>query len=515
MENNQDIFEMMKNAKELHGEPQIVEGETEMLLSPEKIKQIEEMGKQDPRYQARERGEEVFVDVEKQKETSKEYSGSGLVVQKKEKKTQDGVEIGLTEEGKAKIDKRSAELDDEIKEAKEKAEKAKAQYEANKKKKEEVQNIDELSEEEYREKVQQAVVLIDKTKMGSIINFTDEERAKLEKVESIKLEEIENIKIPVKKEKKLNDKNKFKKLIKGAAIPFTAHIVLPCSGYTCEISACSTYEILTLTLSDKYRDNTSNSLRERWSIIYSHIVNTSIGNFNSFDLFAHNTCALDYETFLYGILSATYGGSQKDFPMDCECKNSFQYTDDVKNFMRAERMSPKLVELFTGIADNSAIVERAIEYRKQHAPLLDAKVITLPYSKFRVYLQIQSVYDVINDNSGLLEERYKEEKDMVRENIVKLVRTITKIAIDDPEDETSEYKIEDPEEKVDVVYQLSSTDTTILEKYINDMVSDKQIEYGAVDIVCPKCHKVTKYLPMPIESMLFFLVGQDSGRAIL
>ena len=209
MENNQDIFEMMKNAKELHGEPQIVEGETEMLLSPEKIKQIEEMGKQDPRYQARERGEEVFVDVEKQRETSKEYSGSGLVVQKKEKKTQDGVEIGLTEEGKAKIDKRSAELDEEIKEAKEKAEKAKAQYEANKKKKEEVQNIDELSEEEYREKVQQAVVLIDKTKMGSIINFTDEERAKLEKVESIKLEEIENIKIPVKKEKKLNDKNKF------------------------------------------------------------------------------------------------------------------------------------------------------------------------------------------------------------------------------------------------------------------------------------------------------------------
>ena len=513
MENNKDIFEMMKKAKELGGEPEIIEGETEMLLTPERINQIEEMGKQDPRYKARERGEEVFVDVEKQKESSEEYQGSGLVVQKKEKKTQDGVEIGLTDEGKAKIDKRSAELDEEIEQAKALAEKAKAKYEAKQKQKE--QNIDELSEEEYSEKVQQAVVLIDKTKMGAVINFTDEERAKLERVESIKLEEIENIKIPIKKAKKIKDKNKFKKLIKGAAIPFTAHIVLPCSGYTCEISACSTYEILTLTLSDKYRDNSSNSLRERWSIIYSHIVNTSIGKFNSFDTFAHNTCALDYETFLYGILSATYGGTQKDFPMDCECKNSFQYTDDVKNFMRAERMSPKLVQLFTGIADNSAVVEKAVEFRKQHAPILDCKIITLPYSKFRVHLQIQSVYDVINDDSDILEERYKDEKDMVRENIVKLVRTISKICIDDPEDETSEYEVEDPEEKVDVVYHLSSTDTMILEKYINEMVTNMQIEYGAVNIVCPKCKKVTKYLPMPIESMLFFLVGQDSGKAIL
>ena len=169
MENNKDIFEMMKKAKELGGEPEIIEGETEMLLTPERIKQIEEMGKQDPRYKARERGEEVFVDVEKQKESSEEYQGSGLLVQKKEKKTQDGVEIGLTDEGKAKIDKRSAELDEEIEQAKTLAEKAKAKYEANQKQKE--QNIDELSEEEYNEKVQQAVVLIDKTKMGAVINF--------------------------------------------------------------------------------------------------------------------------------------------------------------------------------------------------------------------------------------------------------------------------------------------------------------------------------------------------------
>lgn len=510
MDNNQDLFSMMNNAKEL-GQPEIIPGETEMLLSPERIKEIEEIGKKDPRYIAKENGQEVFVDPRKQEEENENMTGL-IVDKKKPKNEQDGVQIGLTEEGHKKIDKRLSEMDEEIEEAKALYEKKKAEYEAKQEKIKE-KSLNELTSDEYDEKVKEAVVLIDKTKMGSIINFTEEERAKLEKVNTIKLEEIENVKVPVKKTKRLKDKGKFKKLIKGAAIPFTAHIVLPCSGYTCEISACSTYEILALTLSDKYKDDSTNALREKWSIIHSHIINTSIGNM-SFDVFAHNTAAIDYETFLYGILSATYSGSQKEFPMDCECGNSFDYTDDVKNFLRAERMSPKLVQLFTGVADNSVSLEKATTFRNEFAPLLTRKVITLPYSNFRFHIQLQSVYDLINDNTLSLEEKYKNEKDMVRETIINMVKNIKKICIDDPEDSEAEYEIVDSEEKVEVIYQLANNDTMILEKYVNEMISDMELEYGAVNVVCPKCKKVTKFIQMPLENMLFFLVGQDSRKAI-
>ena len=40
----------------------------------------------------------------------------------------------------------------------------------------------------FREKYDEAIVVIDKTGMGSVVNFTDEEREKLEKVKKIKLE---------------------------------------------------------------------------------------------------------------------------------------------------------------------------------------------------------------------------------------------------------------------------------------------------------------------------------------
>ena len=39
---------------------------------------------------------------------------------------------------------------------------------------------------EFMNKYNEAIVVIDKTGMGSVINFTDEERQKLEKVKKIK-----------------------------------------------------------------------------------------------------------------------------------------------------------------------------------------------------------------------------------------------------------------------------------------------------------------------------------------
>ncbi len=118
--------------------------------------------------------------------------------------------------------------------------------------------------EEFVKKYKEAVVVIDKSQMGQVINFTDDERAKLEKVKKIKLEEVETIELPVGKCKRVK-KGSADKILKKVNSIRTTPVVLPVSGFTAVMKGCSTFELMGLVSNN---NNTVEGLVSKWTLIY-------------------------------------------------------------------------------------------------------------------------------------------------------------------------------------------------------------------------------------------------------
>ena len=134
-----------------------------------------------------------------------------------------------------------------------------------------------MTKDEFNQKYEEAIVIIDKSGFGRVINFTDEEHEKLEKVKKIKLEEIENISLDTIKTKKPKKKD-IDKIIKRITNVTTTNIVLPISGYTAEIKGCSAYELISLI------DGNENALlnaQRRWSLSSSLMMLSRLQNLSS------------------------------------------------------------------------------------------------------------------------------------------------------------------------------------------------------------------------------------------
>lgn len=374
---------------------------------------------------------------------------------------------------------------------------------------EEEKETEEIKQEEI------VKVIIDKTGLGRVIDFTEEERAKLEKSKVIKLEEIENVQLDVKKTKKLVDgsnRKKLSKLLERKAIPYTTQMIAPSSGYTATIKACSTYELLSLILAEQAEEDPVISQEKKWSVIYNKIVDTSIGKM-SFDMFMHNTSHLDYKMFIYSILTATYGAQKKNIPFDCEaCGTSFEAPLDTKAILRTEKMGDRMLQLIAKAVDNSHVKEDAENYHRNLAPVTQTKLIKLPFSQYIIELQVQSVYDNIHKSLEIIKDLA--DKDKIKAQLALLASTIAKILIDD-EETGDRYEITDNEDIIEVLYSLQDDDMAIVTQQAGDMIDGlDDIQFGIKNLVCPKCGKVTPFVPLDIESLLFFLSQESNTTTV-
>jgi hypothetical protein len=181
------------------------------------------------------------------------YHGPGLIVDSKELADSIQPEVqpkytGVTPETEGYVDNYMKAMDEDIEAAKHIAEMKKSEMQSDTTTSDDEDNDEEpqMTKDEFDRSYNEAIVVIDKTGMGTIIDFTDEERAKLEKVKKIKIEEIETISLQSFKTKKIKKKENLEKLLKRQANIHTTPIVLPASGYTATIRGCSTYELIAL-----------------------------------------------------------------------------------------------------------------------------------------------------------------------------------------------------------------------------------------------------------------------------
>lgn len=550
-------------AQKIKEQCNIEEGETISLLGEDSVQRIIDEGKKDPRYVEGKKNLENFktqgVKISYSDETPAERNLKGLENEEdpnaetmkgiiiENKKPAEKLHHGqLSPDIDEKINKVSSELDEDIKAAKKDLEEllgreledgempSPEEVAAAKRRKagianeeddymsdEAIRAEEEAEAEENERRYAEAVVIIDKSGVGEI-NFTEEERAKLQEVKVIKLEEVEKREIPVFKTKKPNRKKSVKQILEKTISPYTTKIVASNSGFTATMSACSAYELIELLTADELYDAAAEGLRAKWQIIYNHVIDTSIGKM-SFDTFLRNVSNLDFDMFIYGILASTYGSKEQTMEITCfrhcgpfdkngEATNfTHEYNFFIKELLRPERFSERIAELFKGVVDNSTTKDGAIAYRDEHAPVLMTKNIYDETTGMWFQLQIPDVHEVITDIYPNL-EKYNKHKEVIKGQLAIMASNVRRILVPDlDENDGSFFELTTLEDKIECLYSLPKPSLEIVRTKIDELADGLSMEFGFMNVRCTNCKHVTPFIPVDLSQMLFILAEQANN----
>lgn len=461
-------------------------------------------------------------------------SENGFAVETSEVISHGGIKGGGVAGNLISAEQMSA-IEETLKELDESTEKAKAEFDAwNKKQKEEndvkkfdnnrpeIQDGESLSIEdepeeesivdgsetgaEFKKRYEEAVVVIDKTGMGQVINFTDEEREKLQKVKSIKLKEVETIELKSIKTKKAKTGVADKILEKRNSVRNTT-VVLPVSGLTMVMKGCSTFELMGLITGT---DVDVMSLVAKWTLIHSKIESTSIGKMD-FNTFLNNVASMEYDILVYGILCATFP-DEDTFPLKCpKCKSDIEHKYYVRSLLRAEEMSDKLKEKVKEVADASYTENKAKECFNNS--LLNSELtIKLPGSELICTLGVQNAYSFIYDSVNAIDKL-----DAKYNQATILTSAISTIFVPNPDDNGETYlEIDDTEDKIKFVYSLDAKDISILSTKIGEITEGMQFTFGLMDINCQnmKCKNHVNSIEVELDTILFHKYQQAMNITI-
>lgn len=462
---------------------------------------------------------------------------NGFVVEEDEVVNHGGIKGGGVPGNLISAEQMSA-IEETLKEIDESTEKAKAEFDAwNKKQKQEAdtnkkmgssriiedgeslsQDDEEINEDnnmadssesaaEFRKRYDEAVVVIDKTGMGQVVNFTDEERAKLQKVKSIKLKEIETIELKTVKTKKAKVGVADRILEKRNSVRNTT-VVLPVSGLTVVLKGCSTFELMGLITGEEVGVM---SLVAKWTLIHSKVETTSIGKLD-FNTFLNSVASMEYDMLVYGILCATFP-DEDTFPLNCpKCKSDIEHKYFIRSLLRAEEMSDKLKATVKEVADASYTENMAKECF-ENSLLNTEKTIKLPASEFLCTIGIQNAYSFIYDSVQAIDQL-----DTKYAQAAILTSAIPKMFIPNPDDNGETYlEIEDTEDKIKFIYSLADPrDISILSNKIGELSEGMQFKFGLMDINCPnmKCKNHVNSIEVELDTILFHKYQQAMNTTI-
>jgi hypothetical protein len=360
--------------------------------------------------------------------------------------------------------------------------------------------------EDFLKRYNEAVVVIDKTGMGQVINFTDEEREKMKKVKSIKLKEVETIELKSIKTKKAKTGIADRILQKRNTIKNTT-IVLPISGLTMVMRGCSTFELMGLINGDQVNVQT---LISKWTLIHSKVETTSIGKMD-FNAFLNNVASLEYDILVYGILCATFP-DEDTFPLTCPlCKSSIEHKYEMRSLLRAEEMSDKLIDMIKHVADNS-YTENSAKECFESSVLNTEKSIQLPDSEFICTIGVQNAYSFIYDSVNAIDrmdEKYNQ--------ATIISSAVSKIFVPNPDDGGETYlEIDDTEDKIKLIYSLNAKDISILSTKIGEITEGLEFKFGLMDITCPnmKCRHHVNSVEVELDTILFHKYQQAMNTTI-
>jgi len=296
-------------------------------------------------------------------------------------------------------------------------------------------------------------------------------------------------------------------------------VTLPRSAYRCTISGINWFDFIKLTSAPSSGNLADNELR-KWSIIYKHLKNASIGSFKDFTDFLQKTKYADRELLMWALLVAT-ADPEEDIVItcgneDCGKDNTFKYSP-AKIIHFDESLLPKWYKSVHAASVGAEALQLWNEKSNTR------KLYTLPTTGITVELEDPSVYDYIYTKFPIINNLYQRYRpgetfgsgrvdgdDMVEfQLLLSMALSISAIII---HKNGKDYRYDKWERIEEIITSsLDNTDSGVLIR-LTQVVAEKNecFSFYLEDIVCPHCGRVSKRIP--IRDISETLLSQLSQR---
>lgn len=294
-------------------------------------------------------------------------------------------------------------------------------------------------------------------------------------------------------------------------------ITLPLSAYRCVMRPINWFD--SIKLNAPTSNNPSDNERKKWSVIYSHIKNTSIGKFEDFNDFLKKTKYNDKELLLWALLVAT---SDESEVLEFKCVNPKCGHNIKVSYTPRElvRLDEKLIPAFYKKTHTAAVGKEAIDHFNEITSM--RKRYKLPDTGIIVEINEPSAYEFINNKLPLISELYHRyrpdavnmEFDTEDPTLAEFYYLMTNamfvsamVIIKD----NKEFRYTRWEDLETIITEsLNTTDSGVLVKIIEKARSNvSPVSFVLSNVECPICKHVEKTLPVTdIGSTLLFQVSR-------
>ena len=347
-------------------------------------------------------------------------------------------------------------------------------------------------------------IIIDKTGLGTNIEFTDDERQKLAEANEIKLTQVEILDIAsITTEKP--DRSFTGNIHEHTLSTSKTTISFPASGFKADLVGLSYGEIGDISLS--MESVTVDKYYKRLSTVYNKMKNLSCGPFDSFEDFLKNFAFTDISLAIYGLYVSSFPEVQT-ISLRCgntKCKKSFDHNFATRNILRLEKSDQVFLDHMAELAAADPADYPAI-YNK--APVRNSKFIKLPYSGFIVECGIASAYEFLYNFIPVLDEvtfkeAFGDDINEIYMNNVLLLTSVLSVRVPSKKKPGTYILCEGYKDILDAIYQINPDEIKVLSSIVNKIQKEYQVNFSFGNVVCPHCKNLTRDMEVPIDDLVF------------
>ena len=298
-------------------------------------------------------------------------------------------------------------------------------------------------------------------------------------------------------------------------------ITLPLSGYRCVMRPINWFDFIKLATPSS-GNNSDNELK-KWSVIYDHMKNPSIGEFENFEDFLKKTKYQDRELLMWAILVAT---ADEEETLSFECSNpKCRKPISIKYHPRSiVHLDPKHIPDHYEKTHSVAVGHYAIE----HFNKVNGKRrrYQLPSTGIIVEVNEPSAYEFITQKLSLVQklyERYRPGEEMSGFNpedprmmefdylsANALFVTAMSYQTKDKDGKTKEYRYTNWDDIERIITEgLDADDSGILLKIIEKARTNvTPVSFYISDTICPSCKLKENKIINDIGNSLLFQVSR-------
>lgn len=365
------------------------------------------------------------------------------------------------------------------------------------------ENVSENVVEEDQ-KSKSVKIIIDKTGLGTNIEFTDDERQKLAEANEIKLTQVEILDIAsITTEKP--DRSFTGNIHSHTLSTAKTTISFPASGFKADLVGLSYGEIGDISLS--MESVTVDKYYKRLSTIYNKMTNLSCGPFDSFNDFLKNFAFTDISLAIYGLYVSSFPEVQT-ISLRCgnkECNKSFDHNFATRNILRLEKSDQVFLDHMAELAAADPADYPEIYNR---APVRNSKFIKLPYSGFIVECGLASAYEFLYNFIPVLDEdtfknAFGEDINQIYMNNVLLLTSVLSVRVPSKTKPGTYILCDGYKNILDAIYQINPDEIKVLSSIINKIQKEYQVNFSFGNVVCPHCKNLTRDMEVPIDDLVF------------